>query len=620
MAATTSPKRVKDPTWVPNATYPERPDALTRPLPVEKWIKYGMKHRRTVHFYGAHGTGKTSKIREIVEQQLGLRLVYINLANITPDDKLVSAPKKIGDGQYALQQMITEDLNPGEPFVVYLDDARQASQKVQNQFMQLTCGWEMGQHTLPDLVGVIMSDNEGATEGIRTTEDPAVADRKVTIAINANDTGWRYALAAKYKDTNLKKVFAVWDALTPELRHVLSPRCLDHVIYAALHGFPLIYGMPLMHGERVRLVTGKSGGSGTVDKTDEVLDKIAAGLGVTNPDRIPDLMNKVVRAALRDNLTVLIEGPPGCGKTELTKQLVRDAGLRQVYYSMPFTDPESLVIPMPTSNGTLKMLVAEELVNPAPYALIFDEYNRPQSQASFAKMMEMTQEWSIAGIPLSGCRAQIALCNPPTFMGRQMSVSKNNIAQADRFTLSVQVSPEDIPANEWLIATYGDVAETVLEWWKNDITDEQRSWITKRTLERFITLHQEGLPLENGKIYLGEGDFAPVPLIDLEARLAKRPKARLAEMAENIDEWVERLSKANELSDEGSDDTDKVHTALSLAELSQLWEHMDAVVRLLAYLPPKLKGTFFVGTNEEAQKFWIAAFTKLSGLDTKPAS
>lgn len=37
--------------------------------------------------------------------------------------------------------------------------------------------------------------------------------------------------------------------------------------------------------------------------------------------------------------------------------------------------------------------------------------------------------------------------------------------------------------------------ETFLDWWKLDIDDEARDWISKRTLERMIKLHLRGLPM-----------------------------------------------------------------------------------------------------------------------------
>jgi MoxR-like ATPase len=613
VAAIASTPQHRDGSWVANATYREKPSELDRPLPMAAWMEHGINRRRTIHFMGDHGTGKTASITAWAADH-GYRMVYVNLANITPDDKLAVAPKRMADGSIVLQQMITEDLVPDQPYIMYLDDARQASQRVQNQFMQLTCHWTLGGHTLPNLKLVVMSDNEGVTEGIRTSEDLAVADRKVTIRITANDTGWRYALARKYADVDLKGVFGVWDSLDGELRHTLSPRALDHVIYCALNGFPLIFGLPLMAGSRVRLI-GKTARAGeTSDRTSEILDRIAQALGVRNPEPAPDAAVRAIQAALRDRLTILIQGPPGCGKTEVTKELVAAAGLDLVYKSMPFTDPETLVAPVPSQDGTLSMLIAEELTATEPYALVWDEYNRPSSPAAFAKLMEITQQWSIAGIDLDACRAQIALCNPPEFNGRRLAVSKNNLAQADRFTISLEIGPDDLSANEWLIKRYGNVAEIVLEWFKNDIADEHRQWITKRTLERFIGLHLDGLPLEQGKIYLGDGEYAPVPLIDLQARLARKPMTRLAEIAANADAWEERVRRASELSLEGTNDVDAVHQALTLAELSQLRDHIAVVPRLVRYLPPKLRGTFFIGASDEKQEFWIEVMQRMTKL------
>ena len=249
--------------------------------------------------------------------------------------------------------------------------------------------------------------------------------------------------------------------------------------------------------------------------------------------------------------------------------------------------------------------------------IVWDEYNRPKDKATFAKLMEITQEWSLAGRPIAGLRAQVALQNPPYHLGRKLLVSSNNVAQASRFTVSYEVSPQDIPANEWLIATYGEVAETVLEWWKNDIDDEGRDWITKRTLERLIKLHRAGQPLETGLIYLGEGEYAPVPLSKLEARLAERAEQRvigLREIARDIDRWEARLAAASETSDEGTNDTDLVHQVLANAEVSQLKRNAEVVARLLRHVPPKLRAAHMVGQSPERQRFWIGALARMKEL------
>ncbi len=310
---------------------------------------------------------------------------------------------------------------------------------------------------------------------------------------------------------------------------------------------------------------------------------------------------------------MLLQGPPGCGKTELVRETVREGlgGREPLYFSMPVTNVEDLCAPIPTADGSLDNLLAGSFLGTEPKAIVWDEYNRPKDKATFAKLMEITQEWSLAGRRIENLRAQIAVQNPPYHLGRKLLVARNNIAQATRFTASLTVEPGDIPANEWLIAKYGAVAETVLEWWKHDIDEEGRAWITKRTLERLIRLHQRGLPLEMGLVYLGEGEYAPVPLTALIDRLSERPVTGLRELAEDIDAWEQRLRTAAAESSEGSNDSDLVHQILANAELSQLGKHQDAVARLLPLLPPKLRSTYLVGASHEAQRFWIDTFARI---------
>lgn len=616
---------VTDDGWVVNATYKTRPEGYTEATAkLESLLEFGTTTRNTVHIYGDHGIGKTSGIKAWFAQR-GIEVVYINLANITPDDKIVVAPVRGPDGELALKQLLMDDMTSDVPYAIVLDDARQANQKVQNQFMQLTNDWSLGHHKLKNLVSVVMLDNEGEREGIRTSEDLAVADRKTTIRIGANDTGWRYALAAKYQDVDLRGVFNRWDTLPVSVKHTLSPRALDHVLYCVLNGFPPIYGLPIIGDARARLQYETE--DGFKDITVDVLRGICTDVGRSYYETVENVTEKVVKAALRDNLSVLIQGPPGVGKTAMVKEAIRDAGYKENYYSMPFTDPETLTIPMPTAEGTLKSLVASELIHQDDYAIIWDEYNRPASPASFAKLMEITQEWSLAGIPLEGCKAQIALCNPSEWQGRKMAVTRGNIAQADRFTISVQINQSDIPATQWLSRQWpntvaeGDAEryerakwtiDTVLEWYHSDLHEEHRQWVSMRNVQRFAELALMGMPVEWGKIYLGDNEYAPVPMVDLEARLAARAVTNLQEILQNPEQWLSRLAAANEEGDVGSNDTDLVHQALAKADVSRLEKHRELVKKLWLGLPPKLRMTFYVTDTAETKAWWLVLVSEIS--------
>lgn len=587
------------------------------PSRLESFIDAMIDMGQTGQIFGEHGIGKTATFfSHIGRAHPGTALVYVPAANLTPDDLLINAPvRDPHTGELVLRQLVMSQLKPGTPFVLLIDDSLQAGDTIQSQLMQIACNWTLGEHDLRALgcVGVFLTDNESLSETSARRGDLALLDRMVTMRITANDTSWRRHLAAKYRPWDLSSVFSVWASLSPALRELLSPRTLDHVLANAKEGFPLRWGLPLIDGERLRLAEPGPDGKPGQNRTAEILDRLAQALGVPNPATIPDPVRQVVRAALRNHWTVLLQGPPGCGKTELVRETVRAGlGREPLYFSLPVTNVEDLCAPIPSADGTLDNLLAANFTGPDAKAIVWDEYNRPKDKAAFAKLMEITQEWSLAGRRIENLRAQIAVQNPPYHLGRKLLVSRNNIAQATRFTASLTVEPEDIPANEWLLARYGSDAETVLEWWKHDIDDEGRAWITKRTLERLIKLHRRGLPLEMATVYLGDGEYAPVPLTALIDRFNGRPVTGLRELARDADLWEARLRRAAEHTDEGGNDSDVVHQILANAELSQLKKHRAVVARMVALLPAKLRATYLVGASAQQQRFWTDIFTGMA--------
>lgn len=577
---------------------------------LEKFIDAMVDLGQTGQIFGEHGIGKTATFAaHIARSYEDTELVYVPAANLAPDDLLVNAPVRDREsGELVLRQLVMRQLMPGRRFILLIDDSLQAGPAIQSQLMQIACNWTLGEHDLRALgcIGVFLADNESLAETAARRSDFAILDRMVTIRVSANDTAWRAALTAKFPQFELDGVFRLWAAQAPEIRQLLSPRTLEHILANAAEGFPLVWGLPLLNGARLRLALPATESRAEQDRTGELLDAIAAEVGVPNRDTVPDPVRAVVRAALRNRWCVLVQGPPGCGKTEVVRALIREELDRDpLYFSLPVTNVEDLCAPVPSADGTLDNLLAVGFTGTEPKAVVWDEYNRPKDKAAFARLMEITQEWSVAGRPIENLRAQVALQNPPYHVGRKLLVARNNIAQATRFTASLDISPEDIPANEWLISRYGRVAETALEWWKNDIDEEGRAWITKRTLERLIRLYQKDLPLVQGLVYLGDGEYAPVPLAALEQRLSGMPRTGLSDLAADAEAWERKLRAALTAGGEGTDASDVVHQIFANAELSQLRRHQDVVVRLTTHLPPKLRATYLVGASDDAQAFWV---------------
>jgi hypothetical protein len=104
-------------------------------------------------------------------------------------------------------------------------------------------------------------------------------------------------------------------------------------------------------------------------------------------------------------------------------------------------------------------------------------------------------------------------------------------------------------------------------------------------------------------VYLGDGEYAPVPLTALLDRLRGREVTGLGELARDVDLWERRLREAVHRTQEGDRHSDVVHQVLANAELSRLKKHRSVVTRLAALLPPKLRATYLVGTSEHQQRF-----------------
>lgn len=653
-------KKHVDPRWVKTATFAEDPgyDKKYGLSPVEEAIAKSITTRRTVKVLGDPGTGKSATAEAatpMVGKSLGfedLKFVKLNALNKAPDDLVFVAPDMI---QGTLIDMIEQSLVPGTPFILCVDDSLKAPKIVQNQLMQLAQEWRLGSFDLRDegCVGVVFLDNIGSEDGF-DIEDIPQADRYITMHADFQVMGHgnKLYLARKYANTDLKELFKYIETLGGSIRKTLSWRGIDHMIDVTLEGLPGEWAIPKTDG-RLALKRTKDG----KDLTEEVVSGFAKALGVrrVKESDLDQPAVRLVEAALKHNWTVRVEGPPGIGKTEMVKSAIQAAGLKMVSFSMPLTDWDTQVCPIPDERGLIMML-NERLKDETPKVIFIDEHNRPKDGLAMSRAMEVTHDRTLGGVPIPNVRAVIAAENPEEWLGHKLDTQPSSMAQADRFVASYIVNPNDplagINPYPWLIEElpkkmaeedpqwYGDqvdwlkgVAEQVVEWHKSDIDDEGRAWVSPRTLERFIRAHASEklvmtkLPgykenphyLEHCLVWLasiaeadedtgiGVHGAAPVSLTNLAVRLSGQEVIGLKELSLNIDMWEERAKVAYEDGQEegaSSEDLERLLMIFHNAEVSQLEEHKETVQRLFRYLRRSMLSTLVCSKDPNAQNFW----------------
>lgn len=592
-------------TFEPNKTYkkgPELKDYLE--LAIVKAVIHAIASGQRYYMVGSAGIGKTSFIRWFVEEVLGYEMVYIPAAQISIENLMVPFPTMDEDLKaMVLETMFFDKFTSDKPKIIFIDELGRADTSLGNTLMELLQEGTLAGKPVENLKTVIAADNPGgANYGKMSGLDFSQADRFATVQLASRDTPWRRHLAEQFSGTDLTKVFSVYDTLPAEVRETLNPRVLAFTIKGLLNGFPGLVTLPMVNGKRVMLERRSDKKASEIARyTKDVLDKIASGLGVPNRDTIPDLAKRAIEYAVKEGENVYIQGPPGCGKTSFTKAHLKALGVNHHYDSATVLQPEDMSVPFPSSDGkSLELMPMRKFVDPEPWVWILDEIARGSRRTQNA-LMEPIQERTLGGVK-TGLMATIALNNPREHNGMKLDVGKNDLAQASRFSLSIEVGPEDIPWTTFIYKTYGEeIATPFVEWWQDDLDDTGRALCTPRCIERMISMYAADMPLQNALPFV-DGEFVKVPLVDLQARLDERPMARLRQIVMEVDRYDEMLQAGK---DENPMEHATVFMAFYKAELEQLRKNQEVVTRLYAVLD-KQHRIDLVRQDGERSKFWAA--------------
>lgn len=590
--------------YQPNATYkskPELKDYLA--LPIVKAFVHALSTGQRMYLVGEAGIGKTSFVKA-VGNEMGYDVISINAANLGVENLFVPFPRTHPEwGNRVIKSLFYKRFAADTQKVIFIDEIGRADAGLANTLMELLQEGTLAGEKIEGLVTVIAADNpQGTSYGKMSGLDFSQADRFATVVLDSKSTPWRRALATEFAEVDLTKVFTTYDTLDADVRKIANPRVLAFIISALLEGFPGECALPMVTGVRQKLVT-KAGN----DVTKDVLDKIASALGTINRESIPDIVDRAVDYSIRHGKNIYIQGRPGIGKTARIKAILKTKNITAHYDSAAVLQPEDLTIPFPSDDGkTLDLVPMEKFADPNPWIWIVDEIARGSRRTQNA-IMEPIQERTIGGLK-TGLIATIALNNPREVAGFKLDVGKNDLAQASRFALSIEIDAKDIPSARFLREVYGEeLATPFIEWWEDDLDDIGRVLCTPRCLERMINLHESGndllwaLPFVNG-------EYVKVPLVELHARLDKRPLARLRQVVANVDEYATQLAL-------GKDEEAMAHATVFMAfykaDIPQLEEVRDICVRLFDLLDRQHR-IDLIRQGGDRQKFWHGILTESS--------
>jgi MoxR-like ATPase len=550
-------------------------------------LTWAVAERGSVHLIGPHGIGKTAYVRAWFLEQ-GLRVVERSLPVCSQRDFCVPLPVTDPDtGQRHVEVLVLEQLlqvDENDRYVVILDEFSRADHATLNTVMELLQEGTIAGQPLPGLAAVVALDNpaeDGDYAGV-VGLDLAQADRVATLQVDVDDIPWRAHLATVH-GRDLGPVWRVWGTLTGAARRVLCPRVLDHLVTLVDRGLPAELALPVLPSGRQRLPGHDELATGdTLDRLADAIHGSWAAAGQEPPllasgrDADQGLVGRAVADAIAGGWRLRLVGPPGIGKTSHVRSAVEAAGYELEYLSLSQASVHDLVVPVPVG-GRLEFLPAARLVRAdRQYVLVLDEFSRaPADTASAA--MELVNERSIAGRRLDGCVAVIALDNPAEVGGLHLDTGRIDVAQASRFTATLEVGEDELPWRDVLLGRFPASAPTFLDWRAEDLDDAARMLVSPRCLERMLSLHAHGLDPALGLPVLA-GERAPVAIAALRRRLRGERTAGFAALLTDLDAVVGRLK-------DGDPHTElTVLTALQRAEARALERAQPAVVRLLGGL------------------------------------
>ena len=590
-------------------------------------ILHALAHGGTLSINGVHGIGKSAMIYwvyETLHEIMDGNVVLFYIGPNRPLEQTILPIAYFETDEHGNREVVTnigkaKELTEGKRIIVLVEELHRLPAPQQSQTLEI-----ISQHCIAgepiDVMASFILNNSGEQYQLLAGSNPLIADRTRSMTVTAASTPWPYFVASAYPELDLNPLFAEYWKLSDKVRETVTGRFIERLIWVAkVRGWDPFLALPSQAGDQVRIrersvnADGREGKMGGADVTDEVLKRLVAALGANT--RRPDFLEQL-GGVYDDHKSMMIEGPPGGGKTSFLKEYFIKRGVKPndlLVISGTTLNPDLLSTTV-VSEGKLYTSLGQWFKKPAEGSegkvLVIDDI---WLMSPFVKpcVMEITQERSIAGQKIADLRSIFAVSNAQDAFGDKIpGLSKPDVAQADRFWVTSRIGYGDIPFDDYLIGKYSEIASIVLDWWKGEsLTDEMRALVSPRCLERLIQAAIDGMSLERALVHQIV-DHKPRPvdvdLSKLRMMLANKRPTTLKVILDNVDEYEKVMSDpANKFANHHKEVAD-VFESVSITELRA---EKEKVRRLLNVLDGTFKVVLITRDSDARKNFFIKLLT-----------
>lgn len=207
-------------------------------------LKFWIDNNLNVLFCGAHGVGKTARIKEAFDEA-GLKWLYFSAATLDPWVDFIGIPKEAQDekGNKFIELIRPKPFANDEVQAIFLDEFNRSPKKVRNAVMELLQFKSINGKKFNNLriVWAAINPDDVKSEGDDEFEydveklDPAQKDRfEVQVSVPFKpDRGY---FTKKFGDDITENAIDWWNDLDNKARRGVSPRRLDYALNVYIKG------------------------------------------------------------------------------------------------------------------------------------------------------------------------------------------------------------------------------------------------------------------------------------------------------------------------------------------------------------------------------------------------